>query len=81
MVRQCHVCSDISIDSASTAADVSICAIINKPANFNHQNVTVKGTAAGLRKGASRDGGAYMTLSLQEPQRVRWRHHFCSRRF
>ena len=52
---------------ASEAADVSICAIIAKPANFNHQNVTVKGTPAGLMKGTSREGKAFVTFALQDP--------------
>ncbi len=51
----------------SNAADVSICAIIAEPAKFNHLNVTVKGTPAGLSKGTSREGKAYVTFALQDP--------------
>ena len=48
------------------AADVSICAIIAEPAKFNHQNVTVRGTPAGLMKGTSREGKAYVTFDLRD---------------
>lgn len=52
---------------AGNAAEVGVCSIADKPANFDHQTVTLQGTAAGLKETTSRRGNDYTTFKLQDP--------------
>jgi hypothetical protein len=49
------------------AAEVGVCSIVAKPANFDHQTVTVQGTATTLKETTSRKGNDYTTFKLQDP--------------
>jgi hypothetical protein len=53
--------------AAVNAGEVGVCAIIEKPANFDHQNVTLQGTATQLKETTSRRGNDYTTFKLQAP--------------
>jgi hypothetical protein len=52
--------------SISDAAEVSVCQLAAKPASFDHQNVTVQGSAASLRETTSQAGNDYTTFKLQD---------------
>jgi hypothetical protein len=49
------------------AADTAVCSVIAKPASFDHQNVSLEGTVAGLKETTSRKGNDYSTFKLQDP--------------
>ena len=49
------------------AADVGVCAIVAKPAGFDHQTVTLQGTVTPLKETTSRRGNDYTTFKLQDP--------------
>ena len=53
--------------AAVDAGEVGVCAIIEKPANFDHQSVTLQGTATQLKETTSRRGNDYTTFKLQGP--------------
>jgi len=53
--------------ATSNAAEVGVCSIVAKPANFDHQTVTLQGTASALRETTSRRGNDYTTFKLQDP--------------
>jgi hypothetical protein len=50
--------------AAANGADVGICSIVEKPASFNHQNVTMQGTALGVKETTSHRGNDYTTSKL-----------------
>jgi hypothetical protein len=50
-----------------TAVQVGVCAIVAKPAGFDHQTVTLQGTATALKETTSRRGNDYTTFKLQDP--------------
>ena len=52
---------------AANGADIAICLIVEKPANFNHQNVTLQGAALGVKETTSHRGNEYTTFKLQGP--------------
>jgi hypothetical protein len=52
---------------AANGADIAICLIVEKLANFNHQNVTLQGTALGVKETTSHRGNDYTTFKLQDP--------------
>jgi RecJ-like exonuclease len=51
----------------ATAAEVGVCAIVDKPASFNHQTVTLQGIVTALKETTSRRGNDYTTFKLQDP--------------
>jgi hypothetical protein len=61
--------TDIGVSSSpeDTAAQVGVCAIVAKPADFNHQTVTLQGTATALKETTSHRGNDYTTFKLQDP--------------
>jgi hypothetical protein len=52
--------------AAANAADVGVCSIVAKPANFDHQTVTLQGTATALRETTSHRGNDYSTFKLED---------------
>jgi hypothetical protein len=52
---------------AANGADIALCSIVEKPANFNHQSVTLQGTALGVKETTSYRGNDYTTFKLQDP--------------
>jgi len=48
------------------AAEIAICQLVAKPGSFDHQNVTLQGSVAGLRETTSRAGNDYTTFKLQD---------------
>lgn len=56
-----------SLISAAQSADTGVCAIAAKPASFDHQGISLRGTVASLRETTSRKGNAYTTFKLQDP--------------
>jgi hypothetical protein len=52
---------------AAHGADIAICSIAEKPASFNHQNVTMQGTPLGVKETTSHRGNDYATFKLQDP--------------
>jgi hypothetical protein len=52
---------------AANAADVAICSIVGNPASFDHQNVTLQGTAIGVKETSSQRGNDYTIFKLQDP--------------
>jgi hypothetical protein len=52
---------------AANGADVAICSIVDKPTSFDHQNVTLQGTALGVKETTSHRGNDYTTFKLQDP--------------
>ena len=48
------------------AAEVGVCAIVAKPSDFDHQTVTLLGTAAALKETTSHRGNDYTTFKLQD---------------
>jgi hypothetical protein len=53
--------------AANGAADIALCSIVEKPANFDHQSVTLQGTALGVKETTSHRGNDYTTFKLQDP--------------
>jgi hypothetical protein len=53
--------------TVTTAAEVGVCAIVDKPASFNHQTVTLQGIVTALKGTTSRRGNDYTTFKLQDP--------------
>jgi hypothetical protein len=49
------------------AAEVGVCAIVDKPTSFNHQTVTLQGIVMALKETTSRRGNDYTTFKLQDP--------------
>jgi hypothetical protein len=56
-----------SLSPEDTAAQVGVCAIVAKPADFNHQTVTLQGMATALKETTSHRGNEYTTFKLQDP--------------
>jgi hypothetical protein len=52
---------------AANGGDIAICSIVEKPADFNHQNVTLQGAALGVKETTSHRGNDYTTFKLQDP--------------
>jgi hypothetical protein len=49
------------------AADIGVCPIVAKPANFDHQTVTLQGTVTALKETTSHRGNDYTTFKLEDP--------------
>jgi len=54
--------------AGSDAAEVAICSLVTKPANFDRQAVTFQGTATAVKKTTSRRGNDYTLFKLQGPR-------------
>jgi len=52
--------------AAANAAEVAICSVADKPASFNHQNITLQGTAAAVKETTSQHGNDYTTFNLTD---------------
>jgi hypothetical protein len=52
---------------AGNATEVSIHSIVTNPPSFDHQTVTLQGTAAAVKETTSRRGNDYTTFKLQDP--------------
>ena len=48
------------------AAEVGVCSLVAKPANFDHQTVTLEGTARVVKETTSRQGNDYTTFKLED---------------
>jgi hypothetical protein len=57
----------LSWTAFAKAAEVNACEIVAKPASFDHQTVTLQGTATALKETTSRRGNDYTTFKLQGP--------------
>ena len=51
---------------ATRAADASIHSIATSPSNFDHQTVTLQGTALAVKETTSQRGNDYTTFKLQD---------------
>jgi hypothetical protein len=51
----------------SNAGEGGVCSIVHNPAAFDHQTVTLQGTATSLKETTSRKGNDYTTFKLQDP--------------
>jgi hypothetical protein len=49
------------------AAEVGLCSLVAKPANFDRQAVTLHGTATAVKESTSRQGNNYTLFELQDP--------------
>jgi hypothetical protein len=49
------------------SAEVGLCSLVAKPANFDRQPVTLQGTATAVKKNASSQGNNYTLFKLQDP--------------
>ena len=49
------------------AAEPDTCSVADSPSKFNHQRLTLKGMAVGVKKSASRTGSKEMTFLLTGP--------------
>jgi hypothetical protein len=50
-----------------SAADDAICSVAQKPQEFDHKNVTLKGNPVNVKETTSRRGNDYTTFKLQGP--------------
>jgi hypothetical protein len=53
--------------STAGAADAGVCSIVAKPANFDHQTVTLQGTVTALKETTSHRSNDYTTFKLKDP--------------
>ncbi len=51
----------------ANAADVSLCSLVAKPANFDRQAVILRGRATAVKETTSRQGKNYTLFKLQDP--------------
>jgi hypothetical protein len=51
----------------SKAAEVTVHGLITNPKSFDHQTVTLQGTATSVKETMSRSGNDYTTFKLQDP--------------
>ncbi len=49
------------------AAESNVCKVSANPSSFDHQQLTLEDTVAGLNKDTSRSGRKYMTFSQRSP--------------
>jgi hypothetical protein len=52
--------------NVAKAADVSIHSIVSSPSSFDHQTVTLQGTAVAVKETTSQRGNDYTTFKLQD---------------
>ena len=55
------------------AAEVGLCSLVAKPANFDRQAVTLQGAATAVKKTTSRQGNNYTLFQTRGPPRLRRR--------
>jgi hypothetical protein len=51
---------------AANAGEVGVCSLATNRANFDHQSVTLQGTAIEVKETTSRRGNSYTTFKLQD---------------
>jgi hypothetical protein len=54
--------------AGANAAEVAICSLVTKPANFDRQAVTFQGTTTAVKKTTSRRGNDYTLFKLKGPR-------------
>ena len=54
------------VTSIANAAEVAVCSLAADRASFDHQNVTLQGTAIDVKETTSRRGNDYTTFRLQD---------------
>jgi hypothetical protein len=54
------------ITSTANATEVGVCSLTANRTSFDHQNVTLQGTAMGVKETTSRRGNDYTTFKLQD---------------
>jgi hypothetical protein len=54
------------VSSAAQAAEVTVHSIMSNPTAFDHQSVTLQGTAAAVKETTSHRGNDYTTFKLQD---------------
>jgi hypothetical protein len=52
--------------SNAGAADAGVCSVVAKPANFDHQTVTLQGTVTALKETTSHRDNDYTTFKLED---------------
>jgi hypothetical protein len=57
----------LSLTSIIAAAETNVCRVSANPSGFDHQQLTLEGIVAGLRKSTSRSGRKDMTFILRSP--------------
>jgi hypothetical protein len=57
----------LSLTSIIAAAETNVCRVSADPSGFDHQQLTLEGIVAGLRKSTSRSGRKEMTFLLRSP--------------
>jgi hypothetical protein len=59
-------CLLVFASSEAIAADVTVHSLASSPTAFDHQSVTLQGTAAAVKETTSRRGNEYTTFKLQD---------------
>jgi hypothetical protein len=54
------------VTSIANAAEVAVCSLATNRASFDHQNVTLQGTAIDIKETTSSRGNDYTTFRLQD---------------
>jgi hypothetical protein len=57
--------SILIVPLSASAAEVAVCSITQNPESFDHQTVTLQGTATDVKQTTSRRGNDYSTFKLQ----------------
>ena len=57
----------LSLTTIVAAGETNVCRVSANPSGFDHQQLTLEGIAAGLRKGTSRSGRKDVTFLLTSP--------------
>jgi len=65
--------------AGADAAEVALCSLVTKPANFYRQAVAFQGTATAVKKTTSRRGNDYTPFKLQGPRREESMSNFAHR--
>ena len=68
MIARAATLALLASGAGADAAEVAICSLVTKPANFNRQAVTFQGTATAVKKTTSRRGNDYTLFKLQGPR-------------
>ena len=55
------------ISLAANAAEISVHSLVLNPKSFDHQTITLQGTATIVKETTSRKGNDYTTFKLQDP--------------
>ena len=68
MIGRAATLALLASGAGADAAEVAICSLATKPANFDRQAVTFQGTATTVKKTTSRRGNDYTLFKLQAPR-------------